>query len=916
MPVWLPLVWCAGQAGLETSVEPPLLERTPIRGQNLDSILEFGPAQSEVFGATDAENDVFLEGLSLRRSGLGLAGGALSLRFVQRVSVVQAGRPVELAGAMGGVVQVETLRGGDQHRAELFFDQVPLQLSPARLRSLGSALELSLRPEASATTFGVVASGAIIPGELFYSVGFHPQRRVQRWSRDVVRYSREQGEKVACPDYLAGPELCTGGFDSRMALNVEDQARSEGWSLGYFARADYLLSEDQRLTFHALGAPSRFEGIGSNFFDPEEKNGAGVIGALDALGFEESIGVHDFITSWAGAFVDRAFTVHAAVGLHLEDGRADPLLAGPAVVGPSDGALADFEPRPECAREDDGFDPCPAGGYQYNGFGLLRDRADRRWAGALRLAYHLELAGKHELAAGTQVEFETRRELRRFSGGAAFMQHSMDGWERAQHVRFDGASVVTLPQGHSARAAVNRQAVFISERWSPDFLSKLTLTGGVRWDWQQLDGELPEPNIRLAGSFSPRAGAAYDVLGDGRSRIFAHYARYTERLPLSLGRSAFGGDAIAVDESFSSCPLGRQDPRTCTFGQPFPDDVVTSGTGVATVLEAQHGRELVAGAEAAIAGITFGIAWVHRRLGAIIEDVRLETGREPFLANPGAPEDAARIAEHEAEIERINGELPGTSDIDRIAQLEEQKAAQVTEIVRLRAAAQMPEPVRDHDALVISAEKPFGENFILLASYTLSRTRGNHPGLRSDAGLLEPHLSTAYDAEALMLNRSGPLPSDRPHALELRGAYFLPWGEDRNERDGLTIGLAFQATSGTPIDVLGRNPRYGRGETFILPRGAGGRTPPVASLDLLLAYRWSPLEVRLEVFNLLDSRTALSVDEEYTFDRVLPIAGGTRSDLPALRTIPGSQARLNPNYGQPIATQAPLFLRFGIRAEL
>src|SRR5207253_2638486 len=102
-----------------------------------------------------------------------------------------------------------------------------------------------------------------------------------------------------------------------------------------------------------------------------------------------------------------------------------------------------------------------------------------------------------------------------------------------------------------------------------------------------------------------------------------------------------------------------------------------------------------------------------------------------------------------------------------------------------------------------------------------SRTQGNYPGLyQASTGQLDPNVSTQYDLRELLVNRNGPLPEDRPHNLKLAGAYYIPTGAS----GGFTLGLTFFAISGTPIDVLGTHPTAGPNETYVLPRGAGGRT--------------------------------------------------------------------------------------------
>ena len=48
---------------------------------------------------------------------------------------------------------------------------------------------------------------------------------------------------------------------------------------------------------------------------------------------------------------------------------------------------------------------------------------------------------------------------------------------------------------------------------------------------------------------------------------------------------------------------------------------------------------------------------------------------------------------------------------------------------------------------------------------------------------------------------------------------------------------------------------------------------------------------------------------------MLPIKGGTRSDLANLETTDGLPVTPNPNFGNPILYQVPRQFRFGIRLQ-
>ena len=75
------------------------------------------------------------------------------------------------------------------------------------------------------------------------------------------------------------------------------------------------------------------------------------------------------------------------------------------------------------------------------------------------------------------------------------------------------------------------------------------------------------------------------------------------------------------------------------------------------------------------------------------------------------------------------------------------------------------------------------------------------------------------------------------------------------------------------------------------------------------------MELSWEIFNLLNQHVVTAVDQEYTFDRVLPIVNGKTSELSTLKTTSGTAPRLNPNFGQPTRYQQPMSMRFGARIK-
>jgi hypothetical protein len=69
----------------------------------------------------------------------------------------------------------------------------------------------------------------------------------------------------------------------------------------------------------------------------------------------------------------------------------------------------------------------------------------------------------------------------------------------------------------------------------------------------------------------------------------------------------------------------------------------------------------------------------------------------------------------------------------------------------------------------------------------------------------------------------------------------------------------------------------------------------------------------MDVYNVANFRSAIAVDENYTFSDVVPIDGATAEDLQTHTDINGNPIEKNPNFGNPTAFQSPRLFRFGVR---
>lgn len=199
---------------------------------------------------------------------------------------------------------------------------------------------------------------------------------------------------------------------------------------------------------------------------------------------------------------------------------------------------------------------------------------------------------------------------------------------------------------------------------------------------------------------------------------------------------------------------------------------------------------------------------------------------------------------------------------------------------------------RDYRALEITAEKKFSDGWLLLASYTLSESKGHMPGqfeqssggeFGSDGNNVGVYLDDVNDMayrEELFNSGYGGflqglaglgtltddagyygyLPYHSFHAIKVNGSYTFDLA-----RFDLTPGLIYEFDSGHAWQKRGYVDLYG--DYYAFPEGRGSRSmPAVHYLDMKVAAEIpireaQSVELALEIFNLPDFAQAVTYYE-------------------------------------------------------
>lgn len=202
----------------------------------------------------------------------------------------------------------------------------------------------------------------------------------------------------------------------------------------------------------------------------------------------------------------------------------------------------------------------------------------------------------------------------------------------------------------------------------------------------------------------------------------------------------------------------------------------------------------------------------------------------------------------------------------------------------------MPKAIRQYDAFQVELTRRFSRGFLFDASYVYSRLYGNYGGLQSTDEIRLSDTGRGYGNNQVLGAAAyrggsnanvawdldwefydahgnnglyGRLPTDRPHAFKLAGAYEFKFGTQ--------VGLFFWATSGTPMSTqLNSNYYY---QFWPNGRGDMGRTPTFSRTDLLIAHEFKFGEVkklRLEfnATNLFSQRISQYTWNNYNYQDI------------------------------------------------
>ena len=823
-------------------------------------------------GASGAENRFIIDGAETTDMVHGLSGTNLIVDFVDEVQVKSSGYTAEYGGAMGGVISAVTKSGSNDFHGMGLLNFQGDKLTGSNTPTLRTSLtnsdkaEYLTYPEDSNTRVepGFALGGPIMKDKMWFFGAYQPA--ITHTDRDVTALSAlNPAATASSTSTKAQVQYLTANQTSQISNNIRTRvAFNDSWS-----KTEGLLASQ-----NGLDVPGTNYTKGTTFPNWVLSGDMNWVMSpkfvFGVRGGYRSADTHDFNvpnvprTTW---------TTTNNIGF---PGVPEDLQHGTGFTNVLSNTAVSYDTLTRAYVHADGTSYFHAGGEHQVKFGMQYDRVGENIASG-------ELRPRVTVRWGTALP--------------GFGQGPFGYYSVRSQTADPNAGFLTQGDIHT-----NNVGLFIQDSWT--ISNKLTVNAGLRTEREEVPSyttgldangvDIPEFAIKFgfADKLAPRIGAAYDLRGDGKWKVFGSWGIFYDIFKLELPQGSFGGQKwieyyYSLDQADWTSLVPSGCPPACpgTFYKSTNFRLPSLGAdSLEPNLKPMKSEEFTAGIDHELSPtVAVSVHYVHKQLNRAVEDTGFLTpaGDEGYvIANP---------SEGLTSLAFTNPNIP------------------------------MPKPQRQYDSVEFLLDKRFAANWSLRASYLWSRLYGNYSGLsQSDEnGRADPNVGRSYDYPAMMFTGSGdpsygPLATDRPNQLKAQAIYQFGFGT--------AVGLNEYISSGLPVTrELGILPTSNYPNQY-LGRLSDGRTDTFSQSDLFIQHGFKMgggrrLELNFTVFNLFNEEAGISKYSTYqktdgiTFDQVDFYEHKLNFD----QLIVDQGIAKDPRFLQYNAFQAPINCRFGVK---